>query len=390
MSGDRVGIYGGTTQLSVCDTQQLVSFLEQNPQRGAAWARVLGIGGAEIRSYVGSLTPVVLAADTRVTNHGYRDGRATARQSVLQAGTAVLVDNRGVPRVRCYCGNPLVEPVVRGAPTYTGTKWPSFTPERIIVVQPASQPIQQITTINVNGGGPLVLPAGGTTTAPAPASTAPPIGTGTTTTASPRPTSPPTGSAPAAGTPTTVPRFAPPPPGTQPSESTYQLASIRVTRAYGGFIDDDLAYANAVQPGSSTVGPGERRFQVGWDFRWPRGTMVNRNRAMGTVTFTQLAATIAAGTPAPLQVTMTGEWDTSGYGVDRRHTIALSGPGVAPVSREVPGPPSGSLQGSITTTQGSSPPVISGSRAVVQVTANINFGDDHTGQLVIELLYERT
>ncbi|MGH3907098.1 MAG: DUF6777 domain-containing protein, partial [Pseudonocardiaceae bacterium] len=42
--------------------------------------------------------------DTRVTNHGYRDGKATDRQAVLQAGTAVLVDEKGRPRVKCGCG----------------------------------------------------------------------------------------------------------------------------------------------------------------------------------------------------------------------------------------------------------------------------------------------
>ena len=56
--------------------------------------------------YLRGLTSVVLRADTQVTNHGFRDARVTGFQSVLQAGTAVLVDNRGVPRVRCACGSP--------------------------------------------------------------------------------------------------------------------------------------------------------------------------------------------------------------------------------------------------------------------------------------------
>jgi hypothetical protein len=40
---------------------------------------------------------VILQRDTRVTNHGFRNGRATPTQSILQAGTAVLVDEYGVP-----------------------------------------------------------------------------------------------------------------------------------------------------------------------------------------------------------------------------------------------------------------------------------------------------
>lgn len=62
----------------------------------------------DIDAYVAELTPAHLAADQRVTNHGYRNGSPTPRQSLLKAGTAVLVDAEGVPRVRCYCGNPLV------------------------------------------------------------------------------------------------------------------------------------------------------------------------------------------------------------------------------------------------------------------------------------------
>ncbi|GHF01088.1 hypothetical protein GCM10018785_74850 [Streptomyces longispororuber] len=61
-------------------------------------------------AYLRGLTPVVPRADTRVTGHGCRDGRATGHQAVLQARTAVLVDDRGLPRVRCACGNPLLPP----------------------------------------------------------------------------------------------------------------------------------------------------------------------------------------------------------------------------------------------------------------------------------------
>ena len=63
----------------------------------------------QVGPFLGSLTPVTLRTDTAVTNHGFRDGSATAFQSVLQAGTGVLVDAQGLPRVRCYCGNPLGE-----------------------------------------------------------------------------------------------------------------------------------------------------------------------------------------------------------------------------------------------------------------------------------------
>jgi hypothetical protein len=136
INGGEPGLYGGSRNLGTCDTGLLVNFLEQNPDKGAAWAGVLGITAPQIRDYVSQLTQVVLRADTRVTNHGFANGKAFALQSVLQAGTAVLVDKFGAPRVRCECGNPLLEPEpVKYTPVYTGQAWPQFNPETLVVVK---------------------------------------------------------------------------------------------------------------------------------------------------------------------------------------------------------------------------------------------------------------
>jgi hypothetical protein len=176
--GDRTGIYGGSLELSVCDKPKLIGFLEQNPGQRAAFGEVLGI--TDVRAYVESLTPVILGSDTRVTNHGYENDRPTPLQSVLQAGTAVLVDDRGVPRVRCQCGNPLLPPQpTKAAPTYTGQRWPGFEPDKIVVVQSAPTPVTQLTVINIVTGAPVVINVGsGTpqqpTTTPTRTTTAPP------------------------------------------------------------------------------------------------------------------------------------------------------------------------------------------------------------------------
>jgi serine/threonine protein kinase len=67
---------------------------------------------------------------------------ATNVQSVLQAGTAVLVDAHGVPRVRGLSGNPLTAPIaLRGAPNLVGTRWPSFRPGALAEVQAAAAAI---------------------------------------------------------------------------------------------------------------------------------------------------------------------------------------------------------------------------------------------------------
>ena len=108
VSGTQPGLYAGGD--STCDTAALGNYLSNNPSQARAWASVFGIDTASIPYYLNTLTPVVLTADTWVTNHSYQGGSAYAFQSVLQSGTAVLVDGAGVPRVRCACGNPLAPP----------------------------------------------------------------------------------------------------------------------------------------------------------------------------------------------------------------------------------------------------------------------------------------
>jgi len=141
--GNLPGLYGGTMDHATCDARQLVTFLEANPAKAAAWARVFGIATTEIRTFVGSLTPVILRTDTRVTNHGFVNGVANPIQAVLQAGTAVFVNEYGRPTVKCYCGNPLTAPVTATQPTYTGALWSGFSPTRITIIN------QSTTVINV-------------------------------------------------------------------------------------------------------------------------------------------------------------------------------------------------------------------------------------------------
>lgn len=172
-SGGTPGLYGGTKEVGRCDTTQLVSFLAGNQTKAQAWVGALNAdpslrwsGGrslttADISTYVDELTPVTLASDTRVTNHGYRNGRATRLQAVLQAGTAVLVDSYGVPRVKCGCGNPLTAPAaVKGTVRYTGNRWPRFNPASITVVISNTTIINNFVLVNLSGPGYLSRPTG--------------------------------------------------------------------------------------------------------------------------------------------------------------------------------------------------------------------------------------
>jgi hypothetical protein len=157
VSGATPGLYGGTNLLSVCDAKKLVSFLQTNADKARAWAKVIGVGVDSIPAYVAGLTDVILRADTRVTNHGFANGKATFINSVLQAGTAVLIDRFGVPVVRCKCGNPLTPPQTLAArPQVIGTTWPGFSLPQTVVIVASNKPVASFTTANVLTGAPLV------------------------------------------------------------------------------------------------------------------------------------------------------------------------------------------------------------------------------------------
>ena len=171
--GDTPALYGGSRDRAVCDMAGQLRFLERNPDKAAAfvaglnsdpnlmWSGGTSVTVAQLADYWEELTPMVLTRDTRVTNHGYRNGRPTPRQAVLQAGTAVLVDAYGVPRVRCECGNPLAPPrPVPVAPVYTGPVWPEFNPATIIVINQTTVIIEQFILIDIATGEEFVRPAG--------------------------------------------------------------------------------------------------------------------------------------------------------------------------------------------------------------------------------------
>ena len=173
VAGDAPALYGGSKDKSLVDKEAQLRFFEQNPEKAAAFCAALNAdpdfrwsGGTQIqpsqlRDYFAELTPMMLTRDTRVTNHGFRNGKPTPRQAVLQKGQMVLVDRYGIPRVRCECGNPLAPPKpVKKTPVYTGPKWPDFDPTTIVVVQPTTVIIEIFVVIDINTGKPFDRPFG--------------------------------------------------------------------------------------------------------------------------------------------------------------------------------------------------------------------------------------
>jgi hypothetical protein len=203
--GSLPGLYGGTLNYATCDAAKLVSFLEANPDKAAAWAGVLGISTTQISSYVSHLTPVLLRTDTRVTNHGYANGRATTLQSVLEAGTAVFVNRYGEPVVKCYCGNPLTPPTLYQAPVYVGPRWTTFETTHVTIIRQSIKIIRIYTLYDPATQKTFERPAGtsGTGDLPAGITNLPPAMAAPATPPSTPGTPPPTSAQPPSGTPPT-------------------------------------------------------------------------------------------------------------------------------------------------------------------------------------------
>lgn len=149
VAGSVPGLYGGTRSVASCDVEQQITHLTRDRATSRAFAEAAGVPETGVASWLRGLTPVVLRADARVTNHGLRDGAATPYQAVLQAGTAVLVDQYGTPRVRCACGNPLRSPVAVQGATHRGRPWSGYRPDRVVVVRPTATVVTSLVIVNV-------------------------------------------------------------------------------------------------------------------------------------------------------------------------------------------------------------------------------------------------
>ncbi len=154
--GDTPGLYGGSKKPTVCDVTRLERFLTdpRNHAKAQAWAGVLHIGTDEIPEYLDRLTPVLLRHDTLVKNHDYKKEKAVPYNSLLQAGIAILVDEQGLPAVKCSCGNPL-----RPFDGDTGRisvqfedgnkKWAGYERESVVAVKPAPRKLERVVLVDV-------------------------------------------------------------------------------------------------------------------------------------------------------------------------------------------------------------------------------------------------
>jgi serine/threonine protein kinase len=149
VSGNEAGLYAAPTAKEACDPAALPAFFAAHADRAAAWAAAQDMSAANIASFVGTLTPVVLRTDTVVINHRFGDGRAQPFPSVLQAGTGVLIDEYGVPRVRCASGNPLKKSADDVILVYPDAPWENFTPDRVAMIEPCKVAVSVFVIVNI-------------------------------------------------------------------------------------------------------------------------------------------------------------------------------------------------------------------------------------------------
>lgn len=137
VSADSAIVYGSRAT-APCDKDKLLQALNANPTTAANWAKLMGIASEEIEATINGLTPLLLARDSAVINSEYRKGKAVQFPAVLQAGTPVLVDWAGTPRVKCSCGNPLGVAQRVDTSSTIGTRWAGYSPQQVVQITPIS------------------------------------------------------------------------------------------------------------------------------------------------------------------------------------------------------------------------------------------------------------
>ncbi|WP_257004147.1 PASTA domain-containing protein [Streptomyces sp. SA15] len=154
--GDTPGLYGGTKKPTICDVERLEQFLTDpgNHKKAQAWAGALDITTERIPDYLDRLTPVLLRHDTLVRNHDYEKEKAVPFNSLLQAGIAILVDEQGLPAVKCSCGNPL-RPFEGDTSRISvefedgNKKWRGYQRSSVVAVRPAPRTLDRIALVDV-------------------------------------------------------------------------------------------------------------------------------------------------------------------------------------------------------------------------------------------------
>jgi hypothetical protein len=151
--GTASALYATTADHPTCDQAGLVRQVTSDPTKEAAWASPLGLAPDDVAPFVTSLTPVLLRADTAVTDYGYSQGVSHAYSSILQEGTAVLVNSYGEPTVKCFSGDPLGRPTTfNNSQDYSGHAWNEYLADKVCRIVPAPSPVTSLVLVDSVSG----------------------------------------------------------------------------------------------------------------------------------------------------------------------------------------------------------------------------------------------
>jgi predicted Ser/Thr protein kinase len=151
--GDTYALYAGNRMEKelTCDRSRLADYFETSPSEAKVWADEMGVAPKDIRDAMYAMTPVVLRTDTVVTMHGISAGEPTQTPVVLQTGTSILAGKSGVPRMRCFGGNPLTPaPAINAESTFGGTQWELWDPAKAVVITQAPNTIKVYDLVNID------------------------------------------------------------------------------------------------------------------------------------------------------------------------------------------------------------------------------------------------
>lgn len=155
-------LYSGTNDTLTCDGGKLAEYVAGDPSRRAAFSESVGVQG-DVEKYLLGLTSLVLVHDTWVTVHSYTGSGTASESAVLQAGTPVLVDQYGEPKVRCTGAAGLSAATVGDLELgKVSGAWSWFAADKVVRVTPGATAVTSFTVVNL--GGAVTDGSGGSST----------------------------------------------------------------------------------------------------------------------------------------------------------------------------------------------------------------------------------
>ncbi|WP_368656253.1 DUF6777 domain-containing protein, partial [Streptomyces viridosporus] len=158
--GNTPGRCGGTGRWSIRDVGRLERCLSApgSGRTARAWAKAPGPRTGGTPEYLDRPTPVLLRHGTPVEKHEHEKGKAVPFPAPLRAGIAIPVDARGLPPVKCSCGNP-PRPFEgdrrRISVAFEGgnEEWRGYDPSEAVVARPAPREPERTSPVDVGSGG---------------------------------------------------------------------------------------------------------------------------------------------------------------------------------------------------------------------------------------------